>query len=65
MRKQEIIDEMIPLTIFDNGASFGDVALMSKKPRAGTVLTLTDCHFAVIGSDSFDKLLMREKFLIM
>ena len=54
---------MIPLTTFNNGASFGDVALMSKKPRAGTVLTLSDCHFAVIGSDSFDKLLMRVKFL--
>ena len=61
MKKMNEVDEMIPLLIFDNGASFGEIALMSKKPRAGTVLTLTDCHFAVIGADSFDKLLMRDK----
>ena len=55
------MDEMTPLLVFENGASFGDLALMNRQPRAGTVLTLTDCHFAVIGHDSFCKLLLRDK----
>lgn len=52
---------MTPLLIFDNGMSFGELALLSGKPRAGTVVTLTDCYFAVINADSFDKLLRKDK----
>lgn len=54
---------MSPLLIFDNGKSFGELALLNNKPRAGTVVTLTDCYFAVINADSFDKLLRKDKAL--
>ena len=43
--------------------SFGELALLSKSPRSGTVLTLTDCFFAMISAESFEKLLMKEKAL--
>ena len=52
---------MMPLVIFDNGMSFGDLALLSNKGRAGTVVTLNDCYFAVIFAESFDKLLRKDK----
>lgn len=62
-KQMENTDEMIPIVIFDNGMSFGELALLSKKPRAGTVLTLTDCYFAVINAQDFDKLLKKDKAL--
>ena len=64
-KKMTEIDEMVPLLVFDNGMSFGELALLSKKPRAGTVLTLTDCYFAVINANDFDKLLKKDKALRM
>ena len=57
------MDEMVPLLVFDNGMSFGELALLRNKPRAGTVLTLTDCYFAVINADDFDILLKKDKAL--
>ena len=52
---------MMPLLIFDNGMSFGELALLNNKGRAGTVVTLNDCYFAVISAESFDKLLRKDK----
>ena len=63
VKKQDEIDEMVPLVIFANGMSFGDLALLSNKGRAGTVVTLNDCYFAVISAESFDKLLRKDKAL--
>lgn len=54
---------MAPLLIFESGMSFGELALLSKSPRDGTVLTLTDCYFAEISVESFEKLLMKDKAL--
>ena len=59
------IDDMAPLLVFENGVSFGELALLNNKPRAGTVVTLTDCFFAVINAESFDKLLRKDKALSM
>ena len=54
---------MVPFLVYENGMSFGDLALLSNKPRAGTVLTLSDCYFAVINASDFDKLLKKDKAL--
>ena len=51
---------MAPILVFESGQSFGELALLSRQPRKGTVLTLTDCFFAVINADGFEKLLKKD-----
>lgn len=46
--------------VFEQGQSFGELALLKRQPRLGTVLTLTDCFFAVINADAYERLLRRD-----
>ena len=39
---------------------FGHLALMQNKARAGTVVCLSGCIFAVIGAEAYEKLLKKE-----
>lgn len=41
------------------GASFGELALMEKKPRAATIICETDCDFAVLEKDYFNWILSK------
>ena len=50
---------MYPLLVYDKGMSFGELALLKRAPRAGTVVTLTDCFFATITADSYERVLKR------
>ena len=59
-KKQENVDEMTPILVFEGGMSFGELSLLNRKPRAGTVVTLTDCYFAVIHADSYEKLIKKD-----
>ena len=34
--------------------------MLNRKPRAGTVISISACFFAVIGVDSYEKLLKRD-----
>ena len=43
------------------GTSFGELALLTKKPRAATIVCKTDCHFAIFDKEHFDTIL--SKFL--
>ena len=61
INKQATVNDLSPFLIISSGMSFGELALLSKSPRSGTVLTLTDCFFAMISAESFEKLLMKEK----
>ena len=46
--------------------SFGDLALhKGNRKRGGTIVTLSDCYFAVITADSYDKLLKKDKAIKM
>ena len=54
-------DEMIPLKVFENGEAFGELALSFHRPRAGTVLCVTGCFFAVIGADAYEKLIKKDQ----
>jgi len=40
-----------------SGGSFGELALENRKPRAARVVTVTDCHFATVCKEDFDKCL--------
>jgi len=39
------------------GASFGELALIDKKPRAATIICKENCHFGVLDKNSFERIL--------
>jgi CRP-like cAMP-binding protein len=41
------------------GSSFGELALINNKPRAATIKCLSDCHFAVISKNVYEKVLKK------
>ena len=45
------------IKVLTAGASFGELALMEKKPRAATIKCDTECHFAVLEKDHFNDIL--------
>lgn len=51
------ISELIEVNTLNTGASFGELALLSNKPRAATIICKEDCHFAVLEKDDFRRIL--------
>ena len=53
-----VISEMIVfgyiLILLKDGAFFGELALISKKPRAATIHCVTDCYIATLDRRSFN-----------
>ncbi|OMJ65988.1 hypothetical protein SteCoe_5993 [Stentor coeruleus] len=43
--------------VYKNGASFGELALLDKKPRAASILAKTPCHFAVLDKQNYQRIL--------
>ncbi len=41
-------DGLQTVAVLKAGASFGELALISKQPRAATIRALKDCHFMVL-----------------
>lgn len=39
------------------GTAFGELALMSNKPRAATIIAKEDTYFAILDKDPFDRIL--------
>ena len=60
VERQGSIDAMIPEIIFKSGDYFGELALLNRRGRAGTVVTLTDSFFSVISYDSYERLLKKD-----
>ena len=56
----ETVNELVPIIVFEGKQSFGELALQNRRPRAGTVVTLSDCYFAVINGDNYEKLLKKD-----
>lgn len=57
-----ILDKVVEIKqkkikVLTAGASFGELALMEKKPRAATIKCDTECHFAVLEKDHFNDIL--------
>ena len=38
-----------------DGDYFGDIALIEHKPRNATVFCKTDCHFAILSREDFER----------
>ena len=41
------------------GDSFGELALLEHKPRAATIITLEDTHFAVLEKEYYNQILSK------
>jgi CRP-like cAMP-binding protein len=39
--------------------AFGELALINNNPRAATLKCLTDCHFAVISKNVYERILKK------
>lgn len=60
--KNGVLEERVEVTlteikVLNAGASFGELALMEKKPRAATIRCKEDCCFAVLDRRNFDLIL--------
>ena len=47
------------LKTYKPGDFFGELALITNKPRAATIRCLQDCHFAVIQKEDYQKVLQK------
>lgn len=45
------------IMVLKSGSSFGDLALIEDKPRSATVLTKTECYFAVLTKNDYQRIL--------
>ena len=45
------------ILVYKDGSSFGELALTDKKPRAASVYTKSDCHFAVLDKFNYNRIL--------
>lgn len=45
--------------VLQAGMSFGELALMEKKPRAATIICREKCYFGVLDKTSFDNILSK------
>ena len=50
------LDEMQKILEYEAGMYFGELSLLNKKPRAGTIRTMTDCFFASIDAEAYERL---------
>ena len=59
LEKYKRFEWFVEVVQLQEGLGFGELALLSDKPRAATVRCLTDCTLAVIGRQDYLKLLMK------
>lgn len=50
-------DDFLEIKILKTGESFGELALISKKPRSASILCKEDCYFAVLDKKYFFEIL--------
>jgi CRP-like cAMP-binding protein len=60
MVRMGIVEEMKEVSILKDGDSFGELALLSEKPRAATVESKDICVLAVLSKQDFKKILSQE-----
>ena len=41
------------------GDTFGELAIISKSPRAATITCVTDCYFAVMNASDYNQFIKR------
>ena len=51
--KTLIEDRMLEVAVLSNGQSFGELALISNKPRAASIRAKTTCYFAILNKEDY------------
>lgn len=51
------------MAVLPSGASFGELALISNKPRMATIICEEDSEFLILSKKPFDKILKNKKAL--
>ena len=54
------LPEMSAQCVYQSKESFGELALLDHRTRGGTILTLSDCHFATVCADVFERLVRKD-----
>lgn len=57
IEKNELI--LTEVKNYYNGDSFGELALLDRKPRAATIITNDETHFMVLEKTHYDKILSK------
>ena len=57
MKKFENYKWFIEVVKLKTGGSFGELALVNDKPRAATIRCISDCYFAVLDRDAYEKII--------
>ncbi|EWS72675.1 cyclic nucleotide-binding domain protein (macronuclear) [Tetrahymena thermophila SB210] len=57
----DVLIEKVHIRDLNEGESFGELALIDKKPRSATVTCITDCHFITFDKISFDKIIKNQQ----
>jgi CRP-like cAMP-binding protein len=52
---------MIEVAQNGKGSSFGELALIHRRPRAATIVWLTECHFGVLDKPMYQKVLLKKQ----
>lgn len=62
---REIITSFVrtEVKVLPTGASFGELALIEKKPRAATIICKEECHFGVLDKNAFERILSRDCYI--
>jgi CRP-like cAMP-binding protein len=50
---------MTKVHAYKSGSSFGELALMNDKPRAASIITTSECHFATLSKADYKKCLAK------
>ena len=50
----------VEVATMSSGQSFGELALIYDQPRAASILTKNDCHFAVLGKQDYARILEKD-----
>ncbi len=58
-RNEPVLTEV---KVIEAGSSFGELALLSNKPRAATIIAKEDTHLAVLEKKDFQRILSIYKF---
>lgn len=53
--------ELKQVAIMPTGLSFGELALISNKPRMATIICEEECEFLILSKKPFDKILKNKK----
>ena len=50
---------MVEVRKMVSGASFGELALINREPRAATIKAVTNCYFATLDKEDYTRILMK------